>query len=141
MNSQNNPIQCGAKTRHGLPCLTPAMPNGRCRMHGGSSTGAPPGNDNAVKHGIYRSVLSDEECANYDNVEIGSLDDELRLARVRLARALKCERDNPAPEHDYPAIVDRLLARIAGLEMGRAKLLRSSDDNDEVLLIDPDPDA
>lgn len=26
---------CGAKTRRGVPCPTPAMANGRCRMHGG----------------------------------------------------------------------------------------------------------
>ncbi len=31
--------RCGAKTRHGTPCRTAAMPNGRCRMHGGKSTG------------------------------------------------------------------------------------------------------
>jgi len=29
------------------------MPNGRCRMHGGKSSGAPKGNRNAYKHGRY----------------------------------------------------------------------------------------
>jgi len=29
------------------------MPNGRCRMHGGMSPGAPKGNRNALKHGRY----------------------------------------------------------------------------------------
>jgi hypothetical protein len=29
------------------------MPNGRCRMHGGPSPGAPKGNKNAFKHGLY----------------------------------------------------------------------------------------
>jgi hypothetical protein len=29
------------------------MKNGRCRMHGGKSTGAPKGNRNAWKHGAY----------------------------------------------------------------------------------------
>jgi hypothetical protein len=29
------------------------MPNGRCRMHGGMSPGAPRGNKNALKHGRY----------------------------------------------------------------------------------------
>lgn len=29
------------------------MSNGRCRMHGGKSTGAPKGNGNALKHGRY----------------------------------------------------------------------------------------
>src|SRR5690349_3621257 len=31
--------RCGAKTRHGTPCLCPGMRNGRCRIHGGLSTG------------------------------------------------------------------------------------------------------
>lgn len=32
--------RCGACTRQGVACRSPAMRNGRCRMHGGSSTGA-----------------------------------------------------------------------------------------------------
>jgi hypothetical protein len=31
--------RCGAHTRCGAACRQPAMPNGRCRMHGGLSTG------------------------------------------------------------------------------------------------------
>lgn len=36
--------RCGAHSRTtGLPCRNPSMPNGRCRMHGGKSPGAPRG--------------------------------------------------------------------------------------------------
>jgi uncharacterized protein YjcR len=45
--------RCGAKTRTGGRCQSPAMPNGRRRMHGGPSPGAPTGNKNALKHGRY----------------------------------------------------------------------------------------
>ena len=45
--------RCGAQTRRGTPCQSPAMTNGRCRMHGGKSPGAPKGNKNAFKHGRY----------------------------------------------------------------------------------------
>lgn len=31
--------RCGAKTRRGTACVNPSMKNGRCRMHGGKSTG------------------------------------------------------------------------------------------------------
>ena len=31
--------RCGARTRKGPPCLAPARPNGKCRIHGGLSTG------------------------------------------------------------------------------------------------------
>jgi hypothetical protein len=41
------------------------MPNGRCRLHGGLSPGAPQGNRNALKHGRYtaESVASRREVA------------------------------------------------------------------------------
>ena len=45
--------RCGARTRTGTPCRSPAMANGRCRMHGGTSPGAPIGNANSRKHGLY----------------------------------------------------------------------------------------
>src|SRR5262249_57117643 len=45
--------RCGARTRSGNACQAPAMPNGRCRMHGGMSPGPPKGNKNALKHGRY----------------------------------------------------------------------------------------
>ena len=35
----NTAPRCGARTRQGRKCRAPAMHNGRCRMHGGASTG------------------------------------------------------------------------------------------------------
>ena len=47
--------RCGAKTRSGKPCQSPAVSGKkRCRMHGGApGSGAPQGNQNALKHGLY----------------------------------------------------------------------------------------
>ena len=47
--------RCGARTRNGTPCQAPAVSGkNRCRMHGGASgSGAPVGNQNALKHGLY----------------------------------------------------------------------------------------
>ncbi len=47
--------RCGAKTRSGTPCRAPAVSGKkRCRMHGGAAgSGAPEGNKNALKHGLY----------------------------------------------------------------------------------------
>lgn len=41
-----NTIPCGARSRQNnhRPCRQPAMPNGRCRLHGGKSP---------IKHGFY----------------------------------------------------------------------------------------
>ena len=61
-NPQGNPMnapRCGAKTRQGTACRGPAMANGRCRMHGGASTGprTPEGLERSrrahLKHGRY----------------------------------------------------------------------------------------
>ena len=52
--------RCGARTRNATCCQAPAMPNGRCRMHGGASPGAPPGQANGMwKHGL-RSIKAIE---------------------------------------------------------------------------------
>lgn len=47
--------RCGAKTRSGKPCRAPTVAGKkRCRMHGGAEgSGAPVGNQNALKHGLY----------------------------------------------------------------------------------------
>jgi hypothetical protein len=47
--------RCGARTRAGTPCQAPAVKGKkRCRMHGGAAgSGAPRGNQNALKHGRY----------------------------------------------------------------------------------------
>lgn len=51
VNPMHSAPRCLARTRKGSACQSPAMPNGRCRMHGGKSPGAPKGNRNAWKHG------------------------------------------------------------------------------------------
>lgn len=47
--------RCGAQTRRGTACRAPAVAGKRrCRMHGGArGSGAPQGNRNALKHGLY----------------------------------------------------------------------------------------
>jgi hypothetical protein len=62
--------RCGAKNRRGLPCQCPAMANGRCRLHGGLSTGpkTPEGIERirraVTKHGNYskEAMAARAEC-------------------------------------------------------------------------------
>jgi hypothetical protein len=89
LNRRNNPMQsrlpmhrsrrCGARTRNGSQCQSPAMASGRCRMHGGMSPGAPKGNKNALKHGRYTA----EAIAN--RREIATL---LRAMKIRAKATL-----------------------------------------------------
>jgi hypothetical protein len=153
--------KCGAKTRASGRCRQPAMPNGRCRYHGGLSTGPKKPNSarNAIKHGIYAKHMTPEEIEGVESLPLGSVDHELQLTRVRLSRALAAEakaaglpeldeitdhdligtegsrQDSKSKVRDYVAIVDRLTARVESLEKTRL-LLRI-----ELGLTDDDMDA
>lgn len=58
--------RCGAKNRRGVPCTAFAMKNGRCRFHGGLSTGprTPEGKARSRrgnwKHGLYSAQAKRE---------------------------------------------------------------------------------
>ena len=147
---------CGAKNRSGEPCKKHALKGSkRCRLHGGKSTGNPKakGNASAVKHGIYSAFLTDEENVIAKDLELGSIDEELRLTRIRLMRALKIEQNAPPVElesrterdidtsvgarsedtfkrRDYVSIIDRLTARIESLEMKREAIIGTRLDNE-----------
>ena len=144
---------CGAKTRAGGVCKAPAMSNGRCRVHGGASTGPKTPNcaGNALKHGIYSEFLTDDENELAETIELGRVDDELKLCRIRLRRALEAEYaaqeeleideeiyregggDNVAAhekklkKRDYSTAIDKILGRIESLERTRRDLLKKDD--------------
>lgn len=140
--------KCGAKTRAGGRCRKPKMPNGRCKYHGGMSTGpkVPNTRRNAFKHGIYTKVLNEQAAQVVSADRLGTLDHELRIARYQLAMAMEAQaRADGEPEleeivehdlvgfgskkdttkrvKDYAAIIDKRLARIESLEKSRLMLL------------------
>lgn len=80
---------CGAKTRSGEPCKRHAMAGStRCKLHGGAAAKANKGNSNARKHGIYSDTLTADEQGLWDEINVGSLDDDIRIAKLQLRRAL-----------------------------------------------------
>jgi hypothetical protein len=92
---------CGAHSkRSGMGCRNRAMPNGRCRMHGGKSTGPPAGSTNAITHGIYSTAITLAERELWDRIDLGTLDDEIKIAKLRLARVLRQEQLYLAAEND-----------------------------------------
>jgi hypothetical protein len=93
-SSTDNPMQpenlanaprCGAKTRSGKSCQSPAVrERNRCRMHGGTNGGAPKGNRNAWKHGN-RSAEAEGQLK-----KVRSVDRDLRaLGKLRQGIALQ----------------------------------------------------
>ena len=72
--------RCGAKTRGGGSCRAPAVRGKRrCRMHGGApGSGAPRGNRNAHRHGLFTGDAIEER------KQIGALLAEARELLQRL---------------------------------------------------------
>lgn len=77
----NEAPRCGARTRAGTPCQSPAISGKqRCRMHGGRGSGAPKGNNNALRHGACTREVLDAEA------RVRDLCRRLRAATDRLSR-------------------------------------------------------
>jgi hypothetical protein len=81
--------RCGARTRSGTPCGGAAMANGRCRMHGGPSTGprTPEGLERSRQANWKHGRKSAEAIAR--RKEAAAIRREIRrlIALMRLARA------------------------------------------------------
>lgn len=152
---------CGAKTRSGEPCKrAPMEGKRRCKLHGGASTGPRKGSRNAAKPGsLYSAYLTPDEQRVAAALQLGSVDEELRLTRIRLMRALRQEEERgdtaeleseveregaekvtaKSERHykvrDYAGLIDRLTARVAMLEKTRKELLGEDDDPPESIRI------
>jgi len=95
--------RCGARTRAGCACRQPAMANGRCRLHGGKSTGA------RTAAGLVRcrtaSLVHGHRTAEIIDLKSAAARSSLRLgALIRHARAsLQSERPTPCPATAAPS--------------------------------------
>lgn len=71
VTSMHQSPRCGAKTRQGTPCRSPAVKGkSRCRMHGGAlGSGAPRGNSNALKHGLYTADAIAERAPHVEAIK------------------------------------------------------------------------
>jgi len=81
---------CGAKTRVGTPCKNSGMKNGRCRKHGGLSTGAPKGNQNGYRHGLYSRIFPEAKLDEAIAMQ-GDVSRELAITRLQLVKCLELQ--------------------------------------------------
>ena len=104
--NENKPHDiCGAKNRNGEPCKlragwgTDHLGEGRCKFHGGRSTGADPEkmkkNKNSVKTGEYETLwydtLDDNEKQKLEEMTtsiLEQLDHEIKLTNIRIGRMM-----------------------------------------------------
>jgi len=115
---QNKPHtrnRCGAKTRAGTPCKNGAMPNGRCRLHGGKSTGVPPEkakkNNNAKKHGFFSKHIPKETLDIMGNLgEFSASDliwDQITIQYAAIIRAQKVMFVEDKEDHESFTLKER----------------------------------
>ena len=100
---------CGAKKRNGEACQKPPIKGKtKCRLHGGLSKPkpAPKNNKFASKHNIYSQFMTEDEIEFSQQSELHSIDSELKLCKVQLARALKAKQaqDDAIKDQDKVAI-------------------------------------
>ena len=128
---------CGAKTRDGTPCRRPPGSNGRCRLHGGASTGpASP----STKHGIYSTRYSEEELRDLAELRDADLTAEIALARIMLCRLLKAapepigmgEPSKADDGTDWWGLADRFLGRIGRLVEQHARTVEVAEMREEL---------
>jgi len=85
-------MQCGAKTRSSGTCKSPAMENGRCRMHGGKSKkGIESG---TYKHGLYSKYAGEslkDVLSELDGISSDELIQPEQEIRLMSALIMKCK--------------------------------------------------
>jgi|SRR5580704_12579172 hypothetical protein len=93
--------RCGAKTRRGTPCHCPSMPNGRCRLHGGLSSGP------KMWKGIERIQEANTKHGRYSEAARESRRRARELQRwvkaIRVAAILEARRGSFDSEWVFPA--------------------------------------
>lgn len=121
---------CGAKTTKGTPCQKKALKNGRCRLHGGKSTGPKDrerksqqmqGNKNALKTGEYETIsfetLSEEEKELYERVSTDpatQVNGRYKILEIRTFRLMKRYSDElkkKKPDEDLLESLEHALTR------------------------------
>jgi len=124
--------RCGARTRSGAPCRSPAVGGvGRCRMHGGKGSGAPRGNRNAWKHGWHSARI--REISRYVRATTPGAT-RRTIDRLRRAAELQAEKisksaqqphatalsANRSQRHTHPAAGGEQGHRSVRAEIGKA---------------------
>ena len=134
--------RCGAKTKSGEACKKAALKNGRCRFHGGKSTGPKDktkhserlkGNKNALRHGLYETIwldtLTEEEQELYHQVSTDpnvQVDSEYRLSVLRIRRMLQRIQQEEQKDNPDPAEIRAMEDAITKVQMNVAALIREN---------------
>ena len=131
---------CGAKTRKGTPCQKTALKNGKCRNHGGKSTGPKDkeklsnslkGNKNAVKTGEYETIsyatLTEVEKELYEQINTDpatQIEGRLKIAEIRTYRLMQRYLDELEKQKPNESLILNLEAALIRIDSRAFELLR-----------------
>lgn len=109
-----NNNKCGAKTRSGNKCKNSAMPNGRCRLHGGKSL---KGNQSPrYKHGLYSKYAGEslkKVLGELDGISSDELIQPEHEIRLMSALIMKCRAlETGAQDLQSLNIISKILERL-----------------------------
>lgn len=131
---------CGAKTRQGTPCQKTPLKNGRCRLHGGKSTGPKDkekksqqmkGNKNAVITGEYETIsfdtLLEDEKELYSMIP-EDIDKQVKgrykLLEIRTLRLMKRYSEELLKKKPDFGLINRLEEALIRIDARAIELLR-----------------
>lgn len=135
---------CGAKTRGGTPCRKAALKNGRCKLHGGKSTGPKDvtklkGNKNALKHGAHEYVwydtLTEEEKGLIKGIETDPdkrLENRFLFTEVRIRRMMKRIQEEQAKEKPSINRIQKIEEEITKIQAQEVNLIREGNRRSEL---------
>jgi len=130
--------RCSAICRNGEPCQAWAVMESDpplCPAHAGlqRGAGAPNGNQNALKHGLYAGALKAEDLADLEMLRSTSLAHELMLMRVGLLRAARYLGEGDLSLADLATILPVMSTTVRTVAYLLSRMEGSSFDWDEVL--------
>jgi len=138
MSTNPEKRRCSAICRNGQPCQAWAVIESDpplCPAHAGLQTGAgaPNGNQNALKHGLYAKALKAEDLTDGGMLRSTSLAHELVLLRVGLRRAAGYLGKDDLSLEDLVTILPVMSTTVRTVAYLLSQMDGSSFDWDEVL--------
>lgn len=129
METTDGAVVCRAHMRGGAPCDQPAEPGKRvCYTHGGApGSGAPKGNQNGLKHGLYSRMASAEARQRIEELlTVEGLENEIAYLRARVEKLIEDGADTGA--------IDRGLEMLARLTKAQSAISKPKKVNQSEIL-------
>ena len=133
--------RCSAVNKNGKVCKAWSVWDSnppRCSAHAGRNVGAgaPKGNTNALKHGLYRSTMTAEEIDLLESCDEQSLQSELEMARLQVIRLAGYQLQEDVPFMQKVKMVPVIISAIRAIAYLKRQIAEMEDPIDWDDLLD-----